>query len=201
MEKSCIYKIGFNSCKEFYIGGTKLYSSRLRNHKHQFKKNKHHNPHLQNLVNKFGIEDVYFEIIEETTPDLVAEREQYFLDKLKPKINKSLNRRNIGIKASPELRKKLSLAHLGQKPKEESLKKRSETMKNTLSKLTQEEKIKKLDNARLKRQRKVLCLDTGVIYASISEAERETKSDNIYLVCAGKRKTANGLKFQYYNEL
>ena len=47
--------------------------------------------------------------------------------------------------------------------------------------------------------RKVECIDTGVVYESISEAERLTGSDNIVLVCKGLRKTANNLKFRYYD--
>lgn len=48
--------------------------------------------------------------------------------------------------------------------------------------------------------RPVKCLNTGVVYRSISEAKRELnlpKSTHIQEVCAGKLKQAKGLKWSY----
>ena len=51
-----------------------------------------------------------------------------------------------------------------------------------------------------KRFKSVICLNTGKIYPSISEAARATNSDpsNIKKVCDGKYKTTNKLKWKYY---
>ena len=53
-----------------------------------------------------------------------------------------------------------------------------------------------------KRFKPVICLNTGKIYPSISEAARDTKCDpsNIKKVCDGKYKTTNKLKWKYYME-
>lgn len=53
-----------------------------------------------------------------------------------------------------------------------------------------------------KRLKPVICLDTGKIYPSTSEAARDTGSDpsNIKKVCDGKYKTTNKLRWKYYEE-
>ena len=47
---------------------------------------------------------------------------------------------------------------------------------------------------------KVMCIETGVIYNSVREAQTTLNVKNICLVCSGKRKTAGGLTFKYINE-
>ena len=50
--------------------------------------------------------------------------------------------------------------------------------------------------------KKVICLETGVIYDSMNEAERLTNIDNstISKCCRGKRKTVGGYHWKYYKE-
>ena len=52
-----------------------------------------------------------------------------------------------------------------------------------------------------KRKKKVICLDTQVVYPSIKEASQETgvTAGQIVEVCKGRIKTARGMKFSYYN--
>ena len=52
-----------------------------------------------------------------------------------------------------------------------------------------------------KRKKKVICLDTQVVYPSIKEASQETgvTAGQIVEVCKGRIKTAHGMKFSYYN--
>lgn len=49
----------------------------------------------------------------------------------------------------------------------------------------------------------VICLDTGVVYQGVREAERFTGCDNsnISKVCKGLRKSVGGLRFAYFNPL
>ena len=47
-------------------------------------------------------------------------------------------------------------------------------------------------------QRKVLCVETGVIYSSLSEARRQTGARNISFCCQGKKKTSGGFHWNYY---
>ena len=50
-----------------------------------------------------------------------------------------------------------------------------------------------------RKARKVLCIDTGVIYENSHHASLElgVNEMNIYRVCRGKGRTAGGLKFKY----
>lgn len=49
----------------------------------------------------------------------------------------------------------------------------------------------------------VICIDTGVVYPSISSASKELNllSSKISLVCSGKRKTTGGYRFAYKGDL
>ena len=51
--------------------------------------------------------------------------------------------------------------------------------------------------------KKVICVETEVIYKNITSAAQETNIDgsSIGRVCSGKRKTAGGFHWRYYNEL
>lgn len=54
--------------------------------------------------------------------------------------------------------------------------------------------------ARDKRQKRIICLNTGVIYDGISMSARSLgiSQSLISRVCNGERKSTNGLKFEYY---
>ena len=43
----------------------------------------------------------------------------------------------------------------------------------------------------------VRCVNTNVIYPSIREAKRQTGATNIFYCCIGRRKTSNGLQWEY----
>ena len=43
----------------------------------------------------------------------------------------------------------------------------------------------------------VICVETGIIYPSISEAQRQTKAKNIHYCCVGKRNTSGGFHWKY----
>ena len=58
--KSGIYKIINNINNDFYIGSAKDLDKRKASHFYNLKTNRHINNHLQNAVNKYGIEN--FEI-------------------------------------------------------------------------------------------------------------------------------------------
>ena len=47
------------------------------------------------------------------------------------------------------------------------------------------------------KSKKVICIETGVIYNSLKEAKEQTGINNIYNVCNGKAKTAGGYHWQY----
>ncbi len=84
-----IYKIKIND-KE-YIGSSCNIGHRLKHHLWSLNNQKHHNRTMQNLHNKYGIENIYFEIVEECSIDILIEREAYYISTLKPYINHILD--------------------------------------------------------------------------------------------------------------
>ena len=47
------------------------------------------------------------------------------------------------------------------------------------------------------KKKKVLCVDTGIIYESVQEAFRLLKIYHISEVCNGQRQKAGGFNFEY----
>jgi group I intron endonuclease len=70
-----------------YVGSAQKLNYRLWNHKHKLIKGNHANNILQNFVNKYGIDKLYFEILEPVNIESLIEREQYWIDNLKPQFN------------------------------------------------------------------------------------------------------------------
>jgi len=88
-----IYKITISD-KE-YIGSSCNIKQRLKQHLWDLNNNTHHNRTMQKLYTVFGIEQMYFEIVEECCENLLIERETYYITTLKPVINHILNPQNI----------------------------------------------------------------------------------------------------------
>ena len=51
-----------------------------------------------------------------------------------------------------------------------------------------------------KNMKKVICIETGEIFNSMTEAQKIKKVNNISLCCSGKYKTAGGYHWRYYEE-
>lgn len=107
--KSGIYSI-FNLCNgKRYIGSSIDLYNRLHEHYHNLKNNKAHNKHLQSSWNKYTEEYFQFNILEYCEPELRFNREQYYLDILKPEYNFSQSViANIGRDLSKNTRDKIS---------------------------------------------------------------------------------------------
>lgn len=57
LKKECGVYIIRNSINDYvYIGSSNNVYNRVKSHKHLLKKNKHYNTHLQNFVNKYGLD-------------------------------------------------------------------------------------------------------------------------------------------------
>lgn len=83
---SGIYKITNLATNEFYIGSSKNIESRWAYHKAKFKSNEETNNKLYLDFKKFGLENFKFEILEKCFNN-IKEREQEYIDKLKPHYN------------------------------------------------------------------------------------------------------------------
>lgn len=83
-----IYKIINKINNKFYIGSCVSSKQRKNRHWNELRQNIHFNSHLQRSVNKYGLENFEFKIIEvvEDKTNLLI-REQYYLDTLKPDYN------------------------------------------------------------------------------------------------------------------
>lgn len=91
--KSGVYKIYNSVSGKTYIGSSENLNRRLKDHKSYLRINKHQNKHLQSAYNKYGKDAFEFTIIEYCEIYKLAEREQYWLDRIP--LGKRYNKRKI----------------------------------------------------------------------------------------------------------
>jgi len=119
-----IYKIQSKIKSErCYVGSSKKLQKRIWKHRTELMCNKHYNLKLQRHVNKYGFDDLSFEVIEKfefISKEHLLGREQYYLDLIKPYFNVLITAGSPeGITLSRETRKKLSDIRMGMKFTEE----------------------------------------------------------------------------------
>lgn len=105
----------------------------------------------------------------------------------------------LGKKHTEEAKKKMSAACKGRKRSEEDKRKISQKMKGV--KKTEETKLR-MKKAQEKNRKKVICLTTGVIYDSISDAAKAigASSSNVTCACNGTYKTTHKMEFRFFEE-
>src|SRR5260370_36049823 len=86
---SGIYRIVCVRTGKFYIGSSTNLPTRRYNHFRVLQRNKHHNRHMQRAWNKYGKDAFVFEVLELALIPFLLERQQYWLDTLKPGFNMS----------------------------------------------------------------------------------------------------------------
>lgn len=78
-----IYKITYIKTGKVYVGSSININNRWNTHKGKLKQNKHHSKGLQNVYNKYGLEVLKFEILEEVLDKTkLVEREQHWINEL-----------------------------------------------------------------------------------------------------------------------
>ena len=113
-----------------YIGSSLNIRKRWEDHKSELMHNRHANSRLQNHYNKYGQYDLEYSIILLCSkPDLIK-MEQIFIDNRDPYFNicKTAGNR-LNCKHTEETKIKLRLANLGKKQSEETIKKKSVSLK------------------------------------------------------------------------
>lgn len=91
-QKICgVYKITNIINNKFYIGSSKDIKNRWKQHRDALIESIHGNTHLQNAWNKYKEHNFIFEIIEECSPEMQFEREQFYLNMLNPFDEKGYN--------------------------------------------------------------------------------------------------------------
>jgi len=118
-----IYQIRNILNNKLYIGSAagKGFQNRWQFHLADLKKDKHHSSKLQNAWNKYGEESFVFEVLEECVPEKCIEREQYYLDFVKPEYNcRPIANSQLGFKHSKATKLHLSKIKTGLKHSIES---------------------------------------------------------------------------------
>jgi len=155
---SGIYRMRNTVNQKLYIGSATNLRRRWWEHSSKLQNNYHHSISLQRAWIKYGENAFVFEIVELVLAPFLIEREQYWLDKIKPfghdgyNINITAGSRlgtevsqatrkkisdanlgkpsnRLGAKLTPETKEKLRLANLGNERSEETKRKISETTK------------------------------------------------------------------------
>jgi len=141
---SCIYRILNKKTGKFYVGRTKNFGNRKKDHLCRLRWGKHSNNYLQNSWDKHGEENFVFEIVEECGGfDELMKREQFWLDKTRcydHSIGYNISKDATGVLLSEETKRKISKAHKGKKLIEEHKRRVSEGNKG--KKLSEECKRK-----------------------------------------------------------
>jgi len=117
MNTPVIYKISSLISDKIYVESAVNFKKRHNRHISDLNLKRHNSPKLQCFVNKHGIECLIFSIIENVEDrELLIEREQFYIDTLKPWFNIRLIANSPkGLKASDETKRKMSIAQTGKK--------------------------------------------------------------------------------------
>ena len=104
-----IYQIINKINKKYYIGSSKNLYNRLHEHFHNLRNNKGHNKHLQNAWNKYSENNFTYNILEFCSEEIRFDREQYYINFLKPAYNFALSvTPNIGRVLTSDIKVKIS---------------------------------------------------------------------------------------------
>lgn len=110
---SGIYIIKSVKSNNFYIGSSNNIFNRFSNHKRCLRNQIHPNFILQKAYNKYGLDNMTFEILEECPREKLFEKEQHYISSLKPKYNIDKNATRAGAIMSKESREKISKSKVG----------------------------------------------------------------------------------------
>ena len=83
-QKSGIYCIVNTDNQKKYVGSSRNLYQRLQKHRAYLRKNIHENKKLQNSWNKHGEDSFQYFILEFCPEERLIEREQFYIDSIKP---------------------------------------------------------------------------------------------------------------------
>ena len=126
-------------------------------------------------------------------------------DRTKKLISLHHKRPNLNKHLSEETKRKISQAHIGMKLSDETKKKLSEYRKGKIPynkgiKKTKEQKYQDILNQ--KTRKKIICIETQIIYESIRLASKELEIPRTCIndVLRGKNKKTHNLHFKYIDK-
>lgn len=219
-----IYEIYSKSADKYYIGSTVRYKKRKNQHINALKNNRHHNYILQNIFNKYGLEDLTFKIIEEVDcHDRLIEREEYHINEYNSYMDginlKEYHERKQSFKLSDGAKEKIRIALTGKKKTKEHRESLSKARKgkDNLKLRGQKRTPEQIENIRngvlnSKKQREAwdsrkipilqydMCGNFVKEWGSIIEACKHfgvDNSSNLIKVLKGRGKSFRGFKWVY----
>lgn len=183
-----IYKIT-NPNNAVYIGQSVNIEWRFRKYKYLICKKQ---IKLYNSLNKYGIKNHKFEVIEECLESELNIKERYYQD-LYNVLEKGLNCRltksdDKSGKLSSETKLKLSIAHKNKKLSKETKQKIANRIKG---KKHSKESIIKMGT-------KIIDMDTNIIYDSVKEVSKKFNIKYTTLLSWLKGQNPNNSNFKYY---
>ena len=105
MKISGIYKITNTITGDFYIGSSKNIKRRWESHKWKTTWKKYPNNPMYLDMQKYGLDKFDFQVIEEVEESFLKEKEQYFIETLKPAYNQ-MNAKGLNVEKRKETHKK-----------------------------------------------------------------------------------------------
>ena len=104
-EKICaVYKITNTITGDFYIGSSNDVKHRLACHKCPSRWKKYPNNPMYQDIQKYGVDKFVFQVIAEAEPNSLKEKEQEFIETLKPTYNQ-MNAKGLNVERQKEYEK------------------------------------------------------------------------------------------------
>lgn len=201
MIRSGIYKIENSINGNCYVGSSIDLIRRMKQHAFSLSKGNHANSHLQNSYNKYGREHFTFIIIEELeTPnkEQLLDREQFWIDNLKPEYNILLVAgSSLGFNHSEEVKQKISNSTKGIKKSKEHALHIKEGQKGKILTEEHKEKLSKSAKNRKSISHSSQIIIDGENYNSIKEASEFL--DIKYNTIQKRLANPNFSNYQYLN--
>ena len=185
-----------------YIGATnQRLQDRLSSHKTDYHRN--YSCSSKEFISQIGEENLEIRLIEECqSKEEMWQREEYWTNFYNERYN--LVNIRIGQKHAKSSIEKNRKSHIGKRASKETKQKMSISRKGKNNSMwgkhhTVDAKEK---NRKAQISKKVICIETGIVYNSLHDATRKTGIHHatICSVCKGKRKIAGGYHWEYVNQ-
>lgn len=160
MKISAVYKITNTVINDFYIGSSKDVKRRWAAHKCPSTWNDNPNSKLYKDMQKYGVDKFDFQILVNIEPEQLKEKEQEFIEKLKPTYN-NYRAKGLDIERKRKHQKEFYQSERGKEWLERY--EQSEKRKKYIKKYKQSEKYKKIQKKSGKKYRSQLCSYNGEI--------------------------------------
>ena len=131
MKISAVYKITNTITGDCYIGSSKDVKRRWTNHKCPSSLKQHPNNQLYKDMQKYGVDKFDFEILAEVEESFLKEKEQKFIETLKPTYN-NINAKGLDVERKKEYNKEYKKTDKYKKHQNEFYKKHQKEYNNQL---------------------------------------------------------------------